>query len=77
LLIAVRDRGPGVPAEMLDSIFDPFFRVEPARESLAGAGSGLGLSIAKRAVEAHGGTIVAENSSPGLRIVIAIPIIGH
>jgi signal transduction histidine kinase len=77
LMIAVRDRGPGVPAEMLDRIFDPFFRVEPARESLAGAGSGLGLSIAKRAVEAHGGTIVAENSSPGLRIVIAIPIIGH
>jgi signal transduction histidine kinase len=77
LIIAVRDRGPGVPAEMLGRIFDPFFRVEPARESLAGAGSGLGLSIAKRAVEAHGGTIVAENTSPGLRISITLPIIGQ
>jgi signal transduction histidine kinase len=77
LIIAVRDRGPGVPAEMLGRIFDPFFRVEPARESLAGTGSGLGLSIAKRAVEAHGGTITAENTSPGLRISIALPIIGQ
>ena len=77
LNIAVRDRGPGVPTEMLGRIFDPFFRVEPARESLAGTGSGLGLSIAKRAVEAHGGTITAENTSPGLRILITLPIIGQ
>jgi signal transduction histidine kinase len=77
LIIAVRDRGPGVPPDMLGRIFDPFFRVEPARESLAGAGSGLGLSIAKRAVEAHGGTITAENTSPGLRISINLPIIGQ
>jgi signal transduction histidine kinase len=77
LIIVVQDRGPGVPPEMLGRIFDPFFRVEPARESLAGSGSGLGLSIAKRAVEANGGTITAENTSPGLRISITLPIIGQ
>lgn len=71
-LIEVRDYGPGVPAEALSRLFDPFFRVEEARVS-NGGGSGLGLSIAKRAVQLHRGTIEAENASPGLRIRIAIP----
>jgi signal transduction histidine kinase len=71
-IIEVRDYGPGVPAEALDRLFDTFFRVEPARAS-NGGGSGLGLSIAKRAVQLHRGTIEAENASPGLRIRIAIP----
>jgi signal transduction histidine kinase len=71
-LIEVRDYGPGVPAEALDHLFDPFFRVEEARVS-NGGGSGLGLSIAKRAVQLHRGVIEAENASPGLRIRIAIP----
>jgi signal transduction histidine kinase len=72
-LIVVRDFGPGVHPELLGRIFDPFFRVEEARAS-NGGGSGLGLSIAKRAVQLHRGTIEAENASPGLRIRIAIPI---
>jgi len=46
--------------------------VEAARAA-NGGGSGLGLSIAKRAVQLHRGTIEAENASPGLRIRIAIP----
>jgi signal transduction histidine kinase len=71
-LIEVRDYGPGVPTEALDHLFDPFFRVEAARVS-NGGGSGLGLSIAKRAVQLHRGVIEAENASPGLRIRIAIP----
>ncbi len=71
-IIAVRDRGPGVPAEFLANIFQPFFRVEEARESDTG-GIGLGLSIARRAVQLHGGTIAAENANPGLRVTIAIP----
>jgi two-component system sensor histidine kinase CpxA len=70
--IAVRDYGPGVPEEALARVFDPFFRVEEARDAIGG-GSGLGLSIAKRAVEVHRGTIAAENASPGLRVQIAIP----
>jgi len=70
--ITVRDFGPGVPDEMLIRIFDPFFRVEEARNT-NGGGSGMGLSIAKRAVQLHHGTIVAENASPGLRVRITIP----
>lgn len=71
--IAIRDYGPGVPEETLTRIFDPFFRVEEARDALGG-GSGLGLSIAKRAVQVHHGSITAENASPGLRVQIRIPL---
>ena len=73
VLVVVRDYGPGVSPEFLGRIFDPFFRVEEARVA-SGGGSGLGLSIAKRAVQLHRGTIVAENASPGLRICITIPM---
>lgn len=72
--IAVRDYGPGVPEDALTRIFDPFFRVEEARNA-NGGGSGLGLSIAKRAVLVHHGAISAENASPGLRVQITIPLI--
>jgi signal transduction histidine kinase len=71
--IAIRDYGPGVPVDALERIFDPFFRVEEARDKTSG-GSGLGLSIAKRAVQVHHGTIIAENASPGLRVRITIPL---
>jgi len=72
-VIVVRDHGPGVPDDALSRIFDPFFRVEQARDT-NGGGSGLGLSIAKRAVQAHHGSISALNASPGLRVRIAIPL---
>ena len=72
--IAVRDYGPGVPEDALNRIFDPFFRVEEARNT-NGGGSGLGLSIAKRAVELHHGSIVAHNATPGLRVEITIPLV--
>jgi signal transduction histidine kinase len=71
--IAVRDYGPGVPEDALTRIFDPFFRVDEARDATSG-GSGLGLSIAKHAVQVHHGTITAENASPGLRVKITIPL---
>ncbi|HUN85531.1 MAG TPA: ATP-binding protein [Terracidiphilus sp.] len=70
--IAIRDYGPGVPGDTLNRLFDPFFRVEEARAA-NGGGSGMGLSIAKRAVQLHHGTIRAENASPGLRVEITIP----
>jgi signal transduction histidine kinase len=72
--IVIRDEGPGVPEDTLTRIFDPFFRVEEARNA-TGGGSGLGLSIAKRAVQAHHGCIAAENASPGLRVRISIPLV--
>jgi signal transduction histidine kinase len=71
--IVIRDFGPGVPEDALTRIFDPFFRVEEARDP-TGGGSGLGLSIAKQAVQLHHGTITAENASPGLRVQITIPL---
>jgi signal transduction histidine kinase len=73
-IIVVRDHGPGVPQDSLLRIFDPFFRVEEARNT-NGGGSGLGLSIAKRAMQVHHGTITAENATPGLRVRIAIPLV--
>jgi signal transduction histidine kinase len=73
VIISIRDYGPGVPDEALARIFDPFFRVEEARNT-NGGGSGLGLSIAKRAVHVHRGSIMAENATPGLRVTIAIPL---
>lgn len=72
--IAVRDFGPGVPEDSLTRLFDPFFRIEEARDKVSG-GVGLGLSIAKRAVQLHRGVIYAENASPGLRVQITLPSI--
>ena len=71
--ITIRDYGPGVPDQAMERIFDPFFRVEEARNT-NGGGSGLGLSIAKRAVCVHRGSIMAENATPGLRVRIVIPL---
>jgi signal transduction histidine kinase len=71
--ITIRDFGPGVPDKAMQRIFDPFFRVEEARNT-NGGGSGLGLSIAKRAVSVHRGSIVAENATPGLRVTIVLPL---
>jgi two-component system sensor histidine kinase CpxA len=70
--IAVRDFGPGVPEEALPQIFNPFYRVESDRDRASG-GVGLGLAIAKRAVELHGGTVSARNASPGLLVEITLP----
>ena len=78
LVLSVEDDGPGVPDGDRARIFEPFFRADQARERTGEQGGhGLGLTIAKRCVEAHGGTIVAEAVRPdggGLRIVIHVPI---
>ncbi|MDQ1469585.1 MAG: two-component system, OmpR family, sensor histidine kinase CpxA [Bryobacterales bacterium] len=70
--ISVRDRGPGVPAELLPKIFQPFFRVDDSRNGATG-GLGLGLSIALRAVRLHNGEIRAKNANPGLLVEIDLP----
>jgi two-component system sensor histidine kinase HydH len=56
--VAVLDRGPGIPAEIRDKIFDPFFTSKAQ-------GSGFGLSIARRFVEAAGGTLILEDRPGG------------
>jgi signal transduction histidine kinase len=70
--VAVRDFGPGVPADSLMYIFDPFYRVEKDRGRTSG-GVGLGLAIAKRAVELHHGLMRASNQKPGLLVEIDLP----
>lgn len=71
-LISVRDRGPGVPEEKLPRIFEPFYRADASRDASTG-GVGLGLAIARRAVNVHHGRITAENANPGLRVEIHLP----
>jgi signal transduction histidine kinase len=61
--ISVRDTGPGIAAEFLDKIFDPFFRVKQSRTAVKGLG--LGLSIVRTLVELHGGTIEARSLEEG------------
>jgi signal transduction histidine kinase len=73
--IAVRDHGPGVPREALSDIFKPFYRVEGDRDRSSG-GIGLGLAIARRAVELHQGHVTAFNASPGLVVVVEFPCRG-
>jgi signal transduction histidine kinase len=75
-LIRVRDYGPGVPEECLEDIFKPFFRVEDDRDRASG-GVGLGLSIARRAVDLHQGTISARNARPGLLVTLHLPNAGQ
>jgi signal transduction histidine kinase len=71
--ISVRDRGTGVPDAALEKIFQPFYRVESDRDRNTG-GTGLGLAIAKRIITVHSGSVKAENSHPGLRVEVSLPI---
>jgi signal transduction histidine kinase len=61
--ISVKDNGPGIPREYHDKIFERFFRVDKAR-SRAQGGAGLGLAIAKQAVQRNGARIILEDNSP-------------
>ena len=71
--ITVTDQGPGIPDTDLERIFEPFYRVDDARQRETG-GYGLGLSIASRSIKQHDGSITAENTGDGLRLVIELPI---
>jgi two-component system, OmpR family, sensor histidine kinase ChvG len=86
LIATVEDDGPGMPAENLESVFERFYTQRPSSQQSAGTGggasvsghSGLGLSIARQIVEAHGGSIRAENRTEGgvvrgARFVVELP----
>jgi signal transduction histidine kinase len=71
--VRITDRGPGIPADERSRIFDPFFRGQRAIEDQV-HGTGLGLSLVKSIIEAHGGTIgVAAQSAGGAEFVIRLP----
>ncbi|HEY2710592.1 MAG TPA: stimulus-sensing domain-containing protein [Caulobacteraceae bacterium] len=79
-LITIDDDGPGVPPENLETVFERFYTARP-RGAAFGGNSGLGLSIARQIVEAHGGQIRAENranddgETGGARFVVTIPAV--
>ncbi len=68
LSIGIRDTGPGIPPENLERIFDAYFTNRPG-------GTGLGLALARRIVEEHGGTIKASNHPDGgAQFEITLPL---
>jgi signal transduction histidine kinase len=67
LVVEVTDNGPGVPAEITDKIFNPFFTTKPK-------GSGLGLAIVRKIVDAHDGRIDVSSSSAGTRFRVTLPV---
>ena len=74
LELEVADTGRGIAPEDLPRLFDRFYRADPSRSRSTG-GSGLGLTIARRLVEAHGGTIGAESvPGEGSRFTIRLPL---
>ncbi|GLK82440.1 ATP-binding protein [Ancylobacter defluvii] len=70
--IVVEDDGPGIPADIMERVFAPFFRLESSRNRETG-GIGLGLSIARNVVRHHGGDVTLTNTGTGLRAVISLP----
>jgi two-component system sensor histidine kinase CpxA len=70
--LTVMDAGPGVPVESVDQIFEPFYRLEYARDRESG-GAGLGLAIVKSCVEACGGRVSCKNLTPkGLEVSLVL-----
>lgn len=73
VILEVTDQGSGIPKELQERVFEPFFRVDDARSRQQG-GAGLGLALVRAIVEAHGGTVcVEENDGGGSRFVVKLP----
>jgi signal transduction histidine kinase len=66
--VRVRDTGPGIPPDARERVFEPFY-------TTTASGTGLGLALAQRTVEEHGGTIRAEDVEPGASCVIELPLV--
>lgn len=78
VLISVKDSGIGIPPEHLPNLFTRFYRVDKSRSRQAGGGSGIGLTIARHLVEAHGGQIwaVSDGDGQGSTFVFSLKIAG-
>ena len=72
VLLSVRDHGPGVPPEHLPHLAEAFYRPDSAR-TRAGGGVGLGLHLCRQVAQAHGGTLVLRNATPGLAAEVRLP----
>jgi two-component system sensor histidine kinase VicK len=73
IIVSITDQGVGIPKNVIDKIFDRFYRVDKARARNLG-GTGLGLAIAKEMVVAHGGKIWAESvDGKGTTVFFTLP----
>ena len=76
VVVRISDNGPGIPDSDISNLFEPFFRVDRSRSKKTG-GYGLGLSICKRVMEAHGGRIVVRNNAVrGASFILTLPTSG-
>ena len=66
-VVSVRDTGPGIPRDVRDRMFNPFFTTR-------GEGTGLGLAIVHRIVDAHGGRVEVQDAQPGAIVELALPV---
>jgi signal transduction histidine kinase len=72
--VTIEDDGPGIPAEEIDRVFEPFHRLEESRNRETG-GVGLGLPIARNMLRAHGGDVVLKNRPEGgLKAIVTLPV---
>lgn len=74
LQITIQDQGGGIPEDQLENVFEPFVRLDEARNTESGS-VGLGLSITRTIIHKHGGTITATNTNPGLKMVVLLPLV--
>ena len=72
LVITIEDQGPGIPEDKMQSVFQPFFRLEASRNRDTG-GVGLGLSITRNIIRNHGGDVYLKNVRDGLQATIILP----
>ncbi|HKA02300.1 MAG TPA: ATP-binding protein, partial [Candidatus Solibacter sp.] len=75
--VRVADRGPGIPADEQAHVFDPFYRGKRAVQDQI-HGTGLGLNLVKKIVEAHGGTIrVKSEAARGAEFIVRLPALSN
>ncbi len=73
LRVSVANTGPAIPPQLLERLFDRFYRADPARQEGSSEHAGLGLAITRSIVQAHGGSIRAECADGWTRFVIELP----
>ena len=73
LCLTLRDFGPGVDAQQLAHLAEPFYRTDHARQRSTG-GVGLGLYLSRLVAQAHGGSLVFRNAQPGLEVTLSLPL---
>jgi len=73
IVVTIKDNGPGIPEDRLEDVFRPFFRLEDSRSRETG-GTGLGMTVARTIVRAHGGDIILSNRDEGgLKMEVRLP----